>query len=287
MHKNIFRLCGFTMVMGIFGAFLRWVQLGRAVEEDTGLFIAGSSWSWIMAAFLALVAAALVFLVRANKAPGFPETYPAVYAGGGHAAKGLAVLAGMLLALGGTLTIVYAMHTAATAPAGLNGTTDYTPVFDLALGLFAVVCGIAAPSFIISASKPKPDKGYGKATILVLFLCFWLIAAYKYSADDPVVWNYAVRLLAVAATILAFYYAAGFVFEKPRPLSALYFCQLSAFLCIVTLADSYPAGEQMIVFAFILLTTLLSALQLGNAGANPSKNDGQSTGASSHKAEKQ
>lgn len=287
MRKNTFRLCGFTLVMGIFGTFLRWVQLGRAVEEDTGLFIAGSSWSWAMAVFLALVAAALVFLVRANKAPGFPERYPAVYAGGGRAVKGLAVFAGVLLALGGVLTVVYAMHTAAAAPTSLNGTTDYTPVFDLALGLFAVISGIAAPSFVISASKSKPDKGYGKAAVLVLFLCFWLIAAYKYSADDPVVWNYAVRLLAIAATVLAFYYAAGFVFEKPHPLLALYFCQLSAFLCIVTLADSYPVGEQMIVFAFVLLTTLLSALQLGNAGANSAKNDGQPTETSSYKAEKE
>lgn len=267
MHKNTYKLCAFPLVMGIFGAFLRWVQLGRAVEEDTGLFISGSPWSWAMAVFLAAVAAALFFLVRARKAPGFPDAYPAVYAGGGRSMKVLSILAGILLAAGGVLTIVYAMHTAATAPANINGTTDYTPVFDLALGLFAVVCGIAAPSFVISASKPKPDRGYGKSAIVVLFLCFWLIAAYKYSADDPVVWNYAVRLLAVAATILAFYYAAGFVYEKPHPLPALYFCQLSAFLCTITLADSYPAGEQMIVFAFILLTTLLSALQLKNAGS--------------------
>ena len=81
--------------------------------------------------------------------------------------------------------------------------------------------------------------------------------------------NFAIRLLAISAAVLAFYYAAGFVFGKPHPLAALYFCQLTAFLCIVTEADVYPLGEQLIVLAFLVLALLLSALQLGSAGTVP------------------
>ena len=78
------------------------------------------------------------------------------------------------------------------------------------------------------------------------------------------VWNFAIRLLCIASAILAFYYAAGFVFEKPHPLAALYFCQLTVFLAIVTEADVYPLGEQLIVLAFLLFALLLSVLQLGS-----------------------
>ncbi len=263
MHKNTLRLCGFTIAAGIFGAFFRWVQLSRAVEADTGLFISGSPWSTLVVVFLAVYAAFLLVLVRRMKGASFAQAYPAVYAGG-RAAKPAAILAGALLVLGGLLTIVYAMHAAATATVGLGGTVDYTPVFDLVLGMFAAVCGIAETVFILSAGSAKPAKGYLSSALTVLFLCFWLIAAYKYSADDPVVWNFAIRLLCIASAILAFYYAAGFVFEKPHPLAALYFCQLTVFLAIVTEADVYPLGEQLIVFAFLLFALLLSVLQLGS-----------------------
>lgn len=281
MQKYTRMLCGTTLVLGIFGAFFRWVQLRRAVEADTGLFIVGSPWSILMTAFLVIGAVVLFFLVRSKKNERFPLAYPAVYAGGSRAIRIAAVFAGVLLAVGGVLTIVYAMHYAAASTVSLNGTVDYTPVFDLALGLFAVISGVAAAVFVVSPSKPKPVKGYGAAALLVLFLCFWLIAAYKYSADDPVLWNFSIRLLMIAATVLAFYYAAGFVYEKPHPLAALYFCQLSAFLAVVTLADVYPLGEQLMVFAFLLFTMLLSILQLQNAGVPAGEQPAQDASAAS------
>ena len=268
MRKTTRTLCGFTVAAGIFGAFFRWVQLGRAVEEDTGLFLPGAPSSTLMAVYLVVVAAVLLVLVRRCKGAAFQTSYPAVYAGGGRAVKPVAILAGILLAIGGLLTITHAMHMAKAATAGLIGTLDYTPVFDLLLGIFAIICGIAAIFFVFNAGSRKPGRAYFSSALIVLFLCFWLIAAYKYSADDPVLWNFAIRLLDISATILAFYYAAGFVYDKPRPLAALYFCQLSAFLGIVTEADVYPLGEQLIVLAFLILSLLLSALQLGSAGTH-------------------
>lgn len=273
MQKTSYKLCGSALVMGIFGAFFRWVQLRRAREADTGLFISGSPWSIWIFLYLAAIAAALFLLVRAQRGRAFPPSYPAVYAHGNRAIKPLSALAGFLLALGGLLTIVYALRSAATAATGINGSIDYTPVFDLILGLFALGCAVAASVFIGSAGNPKPVKGYGASAFVVLFLCFWLIAAYKYSANDPVVWNFAIRLVTISSAVLSFYYAAGFVYQKPHPLAALYFALLTVVLCTVTLADAYPLGEQLIVFAFLLYSLLLAALELSSSGTQKQAED--------------
>ncbi|MEA4895774.1 MAG: hypothetical protein VB064_11000, partial [Oscillospiraceae bacterium] len=89
-----------------------------------------------------------------------------------------------------------------------------------------------------------------------------LIASYKYSASDPVIWHFAPRLLTISSTVLAFYYIAGFVFNKPRPLASLYFSLLGTFLCLTVLADSYPLGEQLITVGFLAAMTLLSFKQI-------------------------
>lgn len=268
MQKTSFRLCGFAVVAGIFGAFIRWVQLNRALEADTGLFIAGSPWSKLLIVYLAAVAGVLVVLVRAQKKTVFPQSYPAVYAGGSRAAGIVGVVAGIILALGGVCSILYAMHTAANATTDFSGAVDYTPVFDLVLGLFAIGSGVAGAVFVVSPQKKKSVRGYGASAILVLFACFWLIATYKNSANDPVLWNFAIRLLTVASAVLAFYYIAGFVYEKPHPLAALYFCLLTAILGIVTLADVYLLNEQLIVLAFVIFSLEFAALQLRGAGGS-------------------
>lgn len=275
MQKVSMKLCGYALVAGIFGAFFRWVQLTRAVEADTGLFISGSRWSILLAAYLAAAAAVLFVLVRAQKNTAFPQSYPAVYAGSSCVAGIVGVVAGLILALGGVCTILYAMHTAATATPDFSGTVDYTPVFDLVLGLFAIGSGIAGAVFVVSPQKKKSVRGYGASTILVLFACFWLIAAYKYSANDPVLWNFSIRLLAIASSVLTFYYAAGFVFDKPHPLAALYFSLLTVILCTATLADTYPLGEQLIVLALLIFSLLLSAQQLNSSVRQTSCSDPQ------------
>jgi len=120
--------------------------------------------------------------------------------------------------------------------------------------------------FLLAVHKPsKKNGGVFGAVSTVFFICFWLIAAYKYSAADPVIWHFALSLPAFSATVLAFYFIAGFVFNKPKPLASLYFSLLGTFLCLTVLADSYPVGEQFFTVGFLSAMTLLSYSQLGSA----------------------
>ncbi len=253
MRKTAFKLCGFTLVMGIFSAFIRWLQRINGFEPETGLAITGSPYGYAVAGFILLFAILLLVLVRRLSGLCFDERFPQIYAKGIPFVMIPAGLVGAVTALGGILTLLRAVSTSKT-------------IFDLVLGVFALLCAAGMASLILASAKPgKRKNGVFGAVSTVFFLCYWLIAAYKYSAADPVLWHFAPRLLSICALVLACYYHAGFVFKKPKPLSALYFSGLSVFLCITVLADAYPTGEQLITLGFAVLLSLLSFAQLSSA----------------------
>ncbi len=256
MQKTAIKICAGALILGIFGAFLRWLQIQNIIEADTGLATRNSPWSFALIFFVLVFAILLWLMVRKLKNVDFPSKYPDVYLKNVPFASIFAVLIGIIIALGGVMTVLRSVQTSKT-------------VFDLVLGLFSFVCAAGMASFIGSASKPeKKSQGFFGAISIVFYLCFWLIAAYKFSAKDPVTWDYAPRLLAIAATLLAFYFIAGFVFNKPRPLASLYLGLLSTFMCIITIADSYPIGEQFITIGFIASMTLLSYSQINGANSD-------------------
>jgi len=253
MRKKSLKLCGFTVIMGIFGAFLRWLQNINIFEADTGLAIPHSPWSYAVILFAVLFAVLLFVWLRSYRSVGFASSYPEVYSETVPFVTVAAYIIGALIAVGGVLTISRAVSTSKTA-------------FDLILGLFSFICAAGMTTFILSVGKPKKkNRGAFGAAVAVFFLCFWLIASYKYSASDPVIWHFAPRLLTISATILAFYFIAGFVFNKPKPLATLYFSLLGTFMCIVVLADTYPLGEQFITVGFLAAMTLLSFSQASGA----------------------
>lgn len=253
MRKKSLILCGFAVIMGIFGAFLRWLQIQNIFEADTDLVTAHSPWSYALIAFVLLFAVLLGLWIRKLKSLDFPSKYPQVYSKSIPFVSIAAVLVGAVMVIGGVLTVIRALSTSGT-------------VFDLILGLFTLLSAAGITTFIILANKPeKKSSGYFGAICIVFYLCFWLIAAYKFSAQEPATWTYAPRLLAIAATLLAFYFIAGFVFNKPRPLASLYFGLLGTFLCIITIADSYPLGEQFITVGFVASLTLLSFSQINGS----------------------
>jgi hypothetical protein len=256
MRKKSLILCGFTVIMGIFGAFLRWLQNVNIFEADTGLAIPHSPYSYAVVLFAVLFAGVLLLWLRRYRGITFVSKYPAVYSGIGSFAKVAAYIIGAVIAVGGVLTVYRSVSTSKSA-------------FDLILGLFSFVCAAGMTTFLVSAgNQEKKSGGSFGAAAMVFFLCFWLIASYKYSAADPVIWHFAPRLLTISATILAFYFIAGFVFNKPKPLASLYFSLLGTFICITVLADSYPLGEQLITVGFLAAMLLLSFGQLSSASSD-------------------
>lgn len=255
MHKKSFVLCGLACIAGIFGAFARWLQNSSAFEEGTGLAIPGAGWSTVVAAILCALALVFFFAVRragsrGNMAEGME--YPSAFSGSPVVRSIAAIAAPVIMAAGGIITV-----------AGALGSDR--SLFELIYGGFVIITAIFV-FMIFRGIKSPGKKGGGAALIMVvLFLCFRLIAEYKTSASDPVIWHFGIRILAVSASTLAYYYLAGYCFLKPKPHRTLYFCLLAVFLNIITFADSVSLAYHLVTAGLTLALLALTFLFVGNA----------------------
>ena len=252
LNKSL-RLFGFTCICGVFGAFIRWLQNMTAFEAETGLAVPGARWSIVLLVYMVLIAAALFVYVRRLKACAFPEEYGAAFDTPTPVFDIAAYILAAVMAFGGLFTLFSAV------------TPPYA-IFELVTGLFAIAAAICLVAFLRSTKRDHAEtRGAGAALVADLFMCFWLIASYKSFASDPVVWHYAPRLIAICACVLAFYYLAGYPYRKPKPLQTVFFSNLAAFLFIITLADDYSFGKQMLAISCAGTLCLYSILLVCNA----------------------
>lgn len=82
--------------------------------------------------------------------------------------------------------------------------------------------------------------------------CVWLVVVYQQRSAEPVVLVYVYELLAIICALIAFYFAAGLSFERPRPRFYVLFALLSIYFGMVTLADNHDLSAQLL-FCFSLL----------------------------------
>ncbi len=255
MQKKSLKICGLTAIMGVFGAFIRWVQSLSAFEEGTGLAIPNAPWSYVLFIFMLATLTVIIFMVRSFKKDRFSADFATAMAYENRFIDISAIFIGVIMAVGGAAELFSSLK------------TDPMNIFGIITGAFAIICAACIASFLRSPRRDHPDtRGRSMSVIVVLFLCYWLISTYKMFSSDPVIWHFAPRLLAISAAILAYYFVAGFPFNKPRPMLSVFFCLLGAFLLIITLADSLMIGEQLIAFSIAAMLLLVSFVILSNAG---------------------
>jgi len=254
MQKKPLMFCGFTTMMGIFGAFLRWLQNMQGFETDSGLPITSSPWHLVVLIYLIGFAVWLFLDVRRMKGAVRPSKYPEAFACDSKIWRGGAVVFSLLMAVSAVITLFDVV----------NADPEDRSVFSLILGLFGIICAICYMSFI-NGTRGKNSKNGGFAGIvIVVFYCYHLIATYKTFASEPVTWHFAIQILSVAACLLAFYYISGFAYGSPRVLPTIYFCHLGAFLAVISCADSVATGINLIAIAAAGMLLLISYAQLQN-----------------------
>jgi len=96
------------------------------------------------------------------------------------------------------------------------------------------------------------------ATLPIAFCCFWLIVSYRQDAVTSVVWSYAPEILAIACSLLSFYYVAGHAYGRGKPFATIFFCNFGAFLCFVTLPDERLIAQQIMFFGIAGMQLFLS-----------------------------
>lgn len=249
-----------TCVYSAFGIFSRWLQNMTAFEEN-GLYISGSLWG-IVLTILCIAAAGTMF--------GFARYYkknlgltcapdPGVaFAGSGLLHKIIYLVIALIMAAGSVMLLITAGDT--EAPLGMD--------FSGLLRILALLGLLTAGGFLGIAGgasgKETPDGSPRQAgfclaaTLPIAFCCFWLIVSYRQDAVTSVVWSYAPEILAIACSLLSFYYVAGHAYGRGKPFATIFFCNFGAFLCFVTLPDERLIAQQIMFFGIAGMQLFLS-----------------------------
>lgn len=249
-----------TCVYSAFGIFSRWLQNMTAFEEN-GLYISGSLWG-IVLTILCIAAAGTMF--------GFARYYkknlgltcapdPGVaFAGIGLLHKIIYLVIALIMAAGSVMLLITAGD--AEAPLGMD--------FSGLLRILALLGLLTAGGFLGIAGgangKETPDGSPRQAgfclaaTLPIAFCCFWLIVSYRQDAVTSVVWSYAPEILAIACSLLSFYYVAGHAYGRGKPFATIFFCNFGAFLCFVTLPDERLIAQQIMFFGIAGMQLFLS-----------------------------
>lgn len=249
-----------TCVYSAFGIFSRWLQNMTAFEEN-GLYISGSLWG-IVLTILCIAAAGTMF--------GFARYYkknlgltcapdPGVaFAGGGLLHKIIYLVIALIMAAGSVMLLITAGD--AETPLGMD--------FSGLLRILALLGLLTAGGFLGIAGgangKETPDGSPRQAgfclaaTLPIAFCCFWLIVSYRQDAVTSVVWSYAPEILAIACSLLSFYYVAGHAYGRGKPFATIFFCNFGAFLCFVTLPDERLIAQQIMFFGIAGMQLFLS-----------------------------
>lgn len=239
MRRNAIIMCCYVCVAAAFGGFFRWIQTLAAFEADTGLLIPGSIWTKLTALLCVAVTLGLLALVYGlRKREYYPaRTCESVFRGSTPIPPYVYTLFAVIMAAGGVILFI----------------TSKFRAYQTLLRLLAFFSILSGAGFYYLMSSPYRQRERGMqclcAAVLTLTLCFWLVLDYKLKSTIPSVWSYGIEILALAVDAIAFYYAAGYSFGRPKPYRTMFSVFLGAFLSLVTLADERMLGMQLIMGA--------------------------------------
>ena len=252
MQKNALTITLTTLVLGVFGAFLRWLQTQNIFEEETGLAVPGAPISIIYVIYsvlaLAVIAAIVLGWLRHYKAPAEPE-------------RALRCETPVPL----VLTCVFAVIFVCCALVMLFSVTSARfPMLQRLFGAFAIFGGLCFPFVTPKRSGGINSMSKAATVVAVFFFCYWLIFAYKMYAENPVIWVYGPEMLALVATTVGIYEIAAYFHDRAKPTLTLFVLQAAAFLDISAVFDSRALPLTVMIAVCALLMLLLTYLLIAN-----------------------
>lgn len=234
-----------SVVMGAFCVLLRWLQNENSFEEETGLIVSGAALSWLLALLLLAAVGVLAFLcwhLNRFDAPTEPEEAL------NDPPKGL-------IAVLGTAAMAAAVGSIILFFTGVGVVNKFIGL----LGLLAV------PALMLYPFLPR--WGFLGATLSLnpmVFFCYWLVAAYREYARDPVLWSYAPLVLAIAAMCLACYRLSGYLFYRAKPAKTVFYCCLAPVFALTILMDTATGAARLILGAWAVGLLALAGLLILN-----------------------
>lgn len=268
MQKNVLEQTCYVVGAGSFGVFIRWMQ-DMLAFDDAGL---SEKSFWNVMLPLYIIIAAVVFLRTVDKYRNHHYSMPKDFCGAlSNPGKILCFLKwaiGMIMVTGALMLLA-------------KCETDKQADLLRALALLGIPTGFSFPLVLTAANKPGKRPFYLSlsAAMPIVFFSFWLIVSYKINSINPNVWGYALEIITIIISMIAFFRIAGFAFDSANAWRSLFFAMLDAAMCIMVLADERYMGMQIMFLASAMMMVLynwimLSNLQRNQAPPKISPNDG-------------
>lgn len=277
--------------LGILAAGLRMWQRAAGYDE-TGLPIPFAVPSLVLAAFLGMCAGAALYLAL-SRPKALEDQKSALPRGGVPAA--LFTAAGVLVLAGGCVGLLsfagsYLEHAGAvydTLETQQAATRSFLNA-NLLPGALALASVPTAAALLLRA---KEARAGGEAPAVFasvmpsIFGGIWLIDVYRGHTSNPILWDYVLLLLAVAALLASAYERAGFAFGMGKPRRSTFTSHMALLLAAAALPDCGGISSAAFLIALALLTlaelpALLSALEdtpRRLAGADPTPDTKEDT----------
>ncbi len=252
MRKTALTFTVTTLVLGVFGAFFRWLQLMNAFDKETGFPIPGAGITPVLIVYCVLALAAFCVLTL-------------LWLGGYDRAK----TAETALRCGtvAPLIISWALCAAFAAAACVilfTAGTSQTPLLQRLFGAFGILAAISIPFLFSKNGGSGGPMGRSAAAVLTVFYCFWAIFEYKSISSDPIIWHYAFEVLAIAVSTMSVYYVTTYFYgvgKLPRTLIAL---QFGVFLNVTVIFEQRSTPLNVMVGVSAALQLMLEFLLIEN-----------------------
>ena len=234
-----------AVVLGAFCVLLRWLQNVNAFDAETGLIVRGSALSWLLALLL-LAAVAVLAVLSWNLTRFTAATEPE---------EALADPPRGLIAVLGAAAMAAAVGSILLFFTGVGVENKFIGL----LGLLSV------PALMLYPFLPR--WGFLGALLSLnpmVFFCYWLVAAYREHAVNPVLWSYAPLILAIACMLLAVYHLAAYIYYRAKPRQAAFFCCLAPVFALTILMDTAAGAARLVLGAWAVGLLALAGLLILN-----------------------
>ena len=252
MQKQAWLFSMTATVLGAFGLLLRWLQCQLIFDAETGLPARGAFISYLLVAVLIAFVAGLWWLTGkldldgAREEPEDALAIPSKWTGRALAAA--AVIAG-----GGAARMFFTVDT-------------------MFLRITALLGLLSASVLALIPSLPRWG-GFGAflSVIPVVFFCLWMVVFYKDNSTNPLLWQYAVQILAMAACLLGAFRLSGYLFYRMKPRQAIFACGLALTFSLTVLMDEAGAAARLMLLGWGLGLGVMSWVLVRNLASEEEK----------------
>ncbi len=239
-----------TIALGAAGAVLHKFQMLTAIETQTGLPVVNAPISIFTAAFSLLAVVLFILLSQLLKHKDVEPVYDEALDPGNIIPT---IISFLMIGVAG-----FGAYKCYTMGIGVRCT-------EIAVWILAGMAMLAGIAFFVmslfSFLRRSGAETMLCSVVIILFVCYWLVLAYKENSADPVMIKFIYEFLGLCAAALATYYMAGYAFGSSRPRTTVAVSAIAVYFCAMSIPTASCEAFRYF-YIFILVQICLSMFLL-------------------------